>query len=443
MERGSAPTERSFSVKKQQKDILVIGFALFAMFFGAGNMIFPPKLGLQTGSQWAVGFLSFTFADAGLALLTILAMIRGTGSLEGITRRVGSWASTLLGVSVFLCLGPLMAIPRTAASTFELGVAPLLNTEARMPFALVFFALVFLLTVRPSKVIDIIGKFLTPALYIALLVMIARGITNPVGSVVDTGASAVFAEGLKAGYQTMDMFGAIIFTVLITATLKERHYEGKNALRVTVFSGIVAAVGLTIVYGGLAYLGATGSGVYEQSIGQTALLIRIMETTMGHGGLILLAIVVALACLTTAIGLTSAAASYFSGLTRGKVSYSAFVTIICVFSAAVSNFGIDTIVSFSSPILTVVYPAVLTLVVLSFFEKKIHNDWVFQFATAGAFVISFLEVLSGYIPSLDFVMKLPLSSLGFGWVLPAAICGLLGALLGKNRGVKRQEAAGE
>ena len=293
MERGSAPTERSFSVKKQQKDILVIGFALFAMFFGAGNMIFPPKLGLQTGSQWAVGFLSFTFADAGLALLTILAMIRGTGSLEGITRRVGSWASTLLGVSVFLCLGPLMAIPRTAASTFELGVAPLLNTEARVPFALVFFALVFLLTVRPSKVIDIIGKFLTPALYIALLVMIVRGITNPVGSVVDTGASAVFAEGLKAGYQTMDMFGAIIFTVLITATLKERHYEGKNALRVTVFSGIVAAVGLTIVYGGLAYLGATGSGVYEQSIGQTALLIRIMETTMGHGGLILLAIVVA------------------------------------------------------------------------------------------------------------------------------------------------------
>ncbi len=412
--------------KKQRLDIMVIGFALFAMFFGAGNMIFPPKLGLETGSRWAVGFASFTFADAGLALVTILAMIRGTGNLSGITQRVGRLPSMLLGVSVFLCVGPLMAVPRTAASTFELGVAPVFHTDARVIFAIVFFAVVFALSVRPSKVIDIIGKFLTPALYVALLVMIVRGIVNPVGAVMDTGATGAFATGITAGYQTMDVFGAIIFTVLITQTLSERKYEGKDRFKVVVRSGLVAVVGLTIVYGGLAYLGATASSVYDTSIGQSELLINIMSANMGRAGVVLLGIVVALACLTTAIGLTSSAASYFSDLTKNKVSYKLFVAVICVFSAVVSNFGIDTIVSFSSPILTVVYPAVLTLIALSFFDHKIKNDWVFKCATAGALVVSLLTVLSQYISGLGFINKLPMSGLGFGWILPTLVCGLIG-----------------
>ena len=158
--------------KKQTMDVLVIGFALFSMFFGAGNLIFPPKLGLQTGQDWAIGFTIFTIADAGLALVAILATIRGTGELDGITRRVGRLPSMLLGISVFLCVGPLMAIPRTAASTFELGAGPVFRTDARVLFAVAFFLLVFVLSVRPSKVIDIIGKFLTPALYVSLLVLI-------------------------------------------------------------------------------------------------------------------------------------------------------------------------------------------------------------------------------------------------------------------------------
>lgn len=426
-------------MKKQRMDIFVIGFALFAMFFGAGNMIFPPKLGLETGSQWALGFASFTFADAGLALITIIAMIRGTGAFDGLTQRVGKLPSMLLGVSVFLCVGPLMAIPRTAASTFELGVAPVFHTEARVLFAVIFFAIVFVLSVRPSKVIDIIGKFLTPALYIALLIMIVRGIVTPVGPVIDTGAANVFATGIKAGYQTMDVFGAIIFTVLITATLAERKYEGKDRMGIVVRSGLVAVVGLTIVYGGLAYLGATGSSIYPATITQSELLINIMSRLMGGSGVILLGIVVALACLTTAIGLTSAAAAYFSDLTKGKIGYKAFVTAICLFSAVVSNFGIATIVEFSSPILTVVYPAVLTLIALSFFDNKIKNDWVFKFATAGAFAVSLIAVLSTYFPQLKFVEALPLNDLGFGWLVPTVICGLLGLLMPHKKAKQPEE----
>ncbi len=429
--------------KKQTMDVLVIGFALFSMFFGAGNLIFPPKLGLQTGQDWAIGFTSFTIADAGLALVAILATIRGTGELDGITRRVGRLPSMLLGISVFLCVGPLMAIPRTAASTFELGVGPVFRTDARVLFAVAFFLLVFVLSVRPSKVIDIIGKFLTPALYVSLLVLIVQGLIHPVGQVADLGDTGAFATGIAAGYQTMDVFAAVIFTVLVTQTLRERQYEGKERMSIVIRSGLVAAIGLTVVYGGLAYLGATASSQYSATVGQSELLLGIVQQIMGRPGICLLGIVAALACLTTAIGLTSAAASYFSDLTKNKVSYKAFVILICVFSAVVSNFGIKTIVAFSSPILTVVYPAMLTLIALSFFDGKIKNDWVFQLSTGAALLVSLCTVLSEYIGGLSFIHRLPLSSLGLGWILPAIVCGAIGFFLPCKKRTENMEHAGQ
>lgn len=427
-------------MKNRKKDILIIGFALFAMFFGAGNVIFPPKLGLETGSQWVLGFASFTFADAGLALLTILALIRGAGSFEGIAYRMGRFSAVALSLCVFLCVGPLMAIPRTAASTFELGVAPLFHTDARVLFSVIFFLIVFALSARPSKVIDIIGKFLTPALYIALLVMILRGILNPIGPVVDTGASGVFATGIRAGYQTMDVMGAIIFNVLVASSLAKHNYQGKEAVKTAAWAGLVAVIGLTTVYGGLAYLGATASGVYDPGIEQSQLLLNIMEVIMGRSGIVLLGIVVALACLTTAIGITSAAGSYFSALTKGRIQYIPFVAGICLFSAVVSNAGIASIVAFSGPVLTVVYPAVLTLLVLSFFDHRLKNDWVPRLATWAALAASLLKVLSGYFPALSFIEKLPLDSLDFGWLLPAVVCGAIGLLFPPKRA---EEQAGQ
>lgn len=415
-------------MKTQRKDIIVIGFALFAMFFGAGNMIFPPYLGLETGSQWGTGFLSFTFADAGLALLTILAMVCGAGSLEGMTHRLGKWSGILLSTSIFLCVGPLMAIPRTAASTYELGFEPVFH-GGNIFFSILFFAVVFILTIRPSAVVDIIGKFLTPALFIALLVMIGKGIITPVGDVLATGAQDVFAKGIKAGYQTMDVFGAIIFTVLVTGTLDKSDYSNKKRIGIVIRAGIVAAVGLSIVYGGLAYLGASATSLYDTSVTQTQLLVGIVKHLMGSSGIILLGITVALACLTTAIGLTSAAAAFFSEMTHGKVPYGAFIGIICAFSCVVSNFGINTIIAFSTPILSVVYPATLTLVFLSFFDKKIKNDNVYRFATVGALIMSVLAVLDSYGVKIAFLKLLPMDKFGFGWVVPTILCGVIGFMI--------------
>lgn len=415
-------------MKRQRMDIIVIGFALFAMFFGAGNMIFPPLLGLQTGTQWLVGFGCFTFADAGLALITILAMVRSSGSLDGITSRNGHITSLMLGLGVFLCVGPLMAIPRTAASTFELGIAPLLPINSFV-FSIIFFALVFLLTYRPSKVIDIIGKFLTPALYIGLLVLIINGIISPLGPILVTDTQNTFATGIMAGYQTMDVFGAIIFTVLLTSQIKDRGYTEKQRTGVILKAGLLAAVGLTIVYGGLSYLGATASSLYPSTIGQSELLLGIVDRLMGNGGTILLGLIVALACLTTAVGLTSATAEYFAQMAHNKVRYTTFVAAICVFSACVANFGISTIIAFSSPILAIIYPAILTLIFLSFFSQKITNDNVFKFASAGAFIVSTLTVLSTYSDVFAFINVLPLSKYGFSWVLPTIAFALIGAFI--------------
>lgn len=245
-------------MKKQRKDIWVIGFALFSMFFGAGNMIFPPYLGLETGTDWVTGFLSFTFADAGLALVAIVALVFGSGSLEGMLRPLGKVPSVLLSIACYLCIGPLLAIPRTAASTFELAIAPSFSFGP-VPFSFLFFILVFAFTIRPNRVVDILGKILTPALYLSLLILIIRGIATPIGPIAETGFDGAFLSGLMVGYQTMDVIASVVFIILITNTLENRGYAGKEKVKITILSGVVATIGMMVVYGGLTYLGATAT----------------------------------------------------------------------------------------------------------------------------------------------------------------------------------------
>ena len=159
-------------MKKINKDIIIVGFALFAMFFGAGNLLFPPFLGLITGKSWLIGFSGFILADVGLSLLAILAIAKCSGEVGKIFSRAGHKLSIALGCAIMICIGPLLAIPRTAATTFEMGIQPIFNNFNAVIFSVIFFAITLLLTIKPSKVVDIIGSYLTPALLIALLVLI-------------------------------------------------------------------------------------------------------------------------------------------------------------------------------------------------------------------------------------------------------------------------------
>lgn len=415
-------------MNKTSKDVVVIGFALFAMFFGAGNLIFPPYLGLVSGSSWIIALVAFLLADVGLALLAVAASAKCNGEIGRVLGRSGKNLAIILGSAIMICLGPLLAIPRTAATTFEMGILPLASGFNPILFSIIFFALTFILTIKPSKVVDIIGQYLTPALLVALGVLIVKGIMSPLGEISSAPMiQGVFGEGVKQGYQTMDALGAVaLSTVVITSLVNKGYTEEKQKIQLTMKAGFVAAVGLVLVYGGLTYLGATVSKIYGQDVVQTSLIVQITASLLGQPGKVILAIIVGLACLTTAIGLVSATAQYFEKLTNGKLKYEMIVTVVCIFSAIVSNFGVSSIIKFSGPILTIIYPATVVLVIMTLFGDKIKNDNAFKGATYMALLISVLTVVNDLGMSVSFVTKLPLASIGFNWIVPVLIAGVIG-----------------
>ena len=353
---------------KTNKDIIVVGFALFAMFFGAGNLIFPPYLGVISGSSWITGFTGFILSDVGLALLAILAAAKCNGDINKVLGRSGKNLAIILGSAIMICLGPLVAIPRTSATTFEMGVQPLFSGFSPILFSIIFFAATFILTIKPSKVVDIIGAYLTPALLVALAILIIKGIIIPIGEMSSTPLiENLFSEGIKQGYQTMDALGAVALSAVIITSLANKGYKDEEQkVKLTLKSGVVAAIGLVLVYGGLTYLGATVSTMYGIDVVRTKLIVEITASLLGTPGKVILAVIVALACLTTSIGLTSAAGEYFSNLSNGKIKYETIVVAVCVFSTIVSCFGVGPILKISAPILEVVYPVLIALVILSF-----------------------------------------------------------------------------
>ena len=414
---------------KTNKDVIILGFALFAMFFGAGNLIFPPFLGVISGSNWLTGFSGFILADVGLALLAIVSAAKCNGDVNRILSRSGKKLGIILGSAIMICLGPLLAIPRTAATTFEMGISPLFNGFSPILFSIIFFAITFILTIKPSSVVDIIGQFLTPALLIALGVLIVKGMISPLGEMNTISMSEnLFSEGVKQGYQTMDALGAAALSTVIISSLTNKGYKNENQkVKLTLKAGIVAAIGLILVYGGLTYLGATVSTIYGQDVVQTSLIVEITASLLGNPGKIILAIIVMLACLTTAIGLTSATAQFFEKATNGNLKYELIVTIVCIFSAIVSNFGVSTIIKFSGPILDIIYPAMVVLVIMTLFGNKIKNNNAFKGATYSVLLVSVITVLNNMeLINITFINKLPLSSLGFNWVVPALIGGIIG-----------------
>ena len=418
--------------KKLVTDSIVVGFALFAMFFGAGNVVFPPYIGMHAGEQWANGFLFYFIADIGLALVAMFAILHAGGA-DNITGRIGHVASKVLMCAVILCIGPMVAIPRTAATTLEMSVTPFFSGMSPVVFSIIFFAVILLLSIKQSAVIDIVGKILTPALLIGLLILIVKGFVSPIGDIVDTGVSAseVTVNGIKSGYQTMDVLAAMAFGIIILSSADEKGYtDSKSAAKMIGIAAALSGVLLLIVYFGLTYLGATASTVFPTDISRANLVIGIVELLLGKAGLIIFAIVIALACITTAVALVSSAASFFAKLANDKISYGVFVVVICVSSAVISNLGLDMIIAIATPVLDIVYPPMLVLILLSWFGDKLHKS-VYVSSVAGSLIASVLATASLYGMNVPVIDSLPLASLGLGWLTPAAVFGLVAYLVSK------------
>lgn len=424
-------------MKQLSINSIIVGFALFSMFFGAGNIIFPPYVGLAAGPEWFKGFLCYYMADVGLALVAVFAMLRteSIDKVESIMVRLGDIPAKTMMVVILICIGPLLAMPRTCATTFSMAVVPLAGTDAlwvSLLFTAVFFGLTLAFSIRESALVDLVGRYLTPLLVSGLLLMIVMGTVTPIGPISETPKiDNIALMGINAGYQTLDVLAIIVFGLLIVNAMKARGYSTPRMKFISVgLASLIAGLFLFIIYGGLCYLGATISTMYPENVDKGILVMAISNRIFGSVGAGVLSILIALACLTTAIALAGSMGTFFSTLTNGKLPYRAGVIIACLFSAVVANFGLNNIIALAAPILTIVYPGVLAVILLSLFDARIKNDNVFRFAAAGAMAVSFCEVMGWYWPeTFAFIKALPFQGPGLGWLVPSAVCALAGAFI--------------
>lgn len=411
------------------KDIVLTGFALFAMLFGAGNLIFPPTVGYIVGDNWKLAAFGFFITGIGFPLMGIIASGFAGTELDHFSDRVSPMFSRVFNTALILAIGPFLAIPRTGATAFEVMMTPYVgmgNSTVKFIFLLIYFGIVLLFSLRESAVIDRIGKILTPILLIVLAIIIFKGVTTPIGELISTGTENNFRFGFYNGYQTMDTLAAIIFASIILKTIngKNKGLERKDQLIFLLKASAIAVVGLAIVYGGLLYIGATSTSVLENK-GTTQLLNAIVEKLLGKSGNLLLGVCVAGACLTTAIGLTATVGDYFSSIFNTK--YEKIVIINILVSLIFANFGVDLIVKIAAPILTFIYPIAIVLIVLNFFKKYFDDRGIFIGCVIGAGFIGGIETLQmlGYCPVTlySFYLKLPFQDYGLAWLIPSAVVG--------------------
>lgn len=415
---------------KENKESLVLGAALFAMFFGAGNLIFPPFLGLIAGKEWNWSILGFFITGIGLPLLGVIASAKAGGDIDKLGRRVSPLFSKFLGITVVLAIGPLLAIPRTGATAYEMSALQIMPSVNPIVFTVIYFGISLFLAIKPNDVMNRIGKILTPGLLLLLGILIFKGIFDPIGAPLSTEIAKPFTDGFTTGYQTMDAMAAMLFGSMVTLSLAQSGYTDiKDQLRMTTKSGIIAVVGLTLVYGGLGYLGATGGVLFEDGITRTNLIIKISNSILGNFGKYGLGLVVSLACLTTSVGLTATVGQYFSGITKGRLKYEWVVIATTLFSGIMSIRGVESIVKFAEPILVFMYPIVIVIILLTVFSRGEPNKSVYKYSVYATILVSILKMcnmfdIGNYLSQL--IKYFPLSSWELGWIIPA----ILGIIIG-------------
>lgn len=412
-------------------DIIALGFMLFAFFLGAGNIIFPPLAGQLAGDNVIPAMGGFLLTAVGLPLLTIVAIAVAGGSWAKLTQDLPVKAATVMAVLIFIIIGPAFAAPRTGLVAYEMAVKPFFAHAEQIHltvFSILFFVIAMSFSWSQGKLIDVIGKILTPVLFIGLIVLAGAVFLDPQGEIVAAQGEYLthpLQKGFLEGYNTMDTFGSLMFGVLIVDAIRSKGItEQKPTTHYLILAGLIAAVGLTFVYVSLFYLGATSSVVAAGADNGGLVLSLYVQALFGSYGQIVLSVIVLLACLTTAIGLISACSDYFSSLT--SISYKKWVVINGAACALVANVGLAQLISLSVPVLFALYPVAIALVVLTFLRKKLPNS---RLAYRVVLLVSLLFALvdAAKIVGLDVSVfnVLPLFDVGMGWVLPtlaAMIC---------------------
>ena len=425
-------------------DIIALGFMLFAFFLGAGNIIFPPLAGQLAGDHLFPAMSGFLLTAVGLPLVTIIAVAISGGSWEHLTKHLPAKASLVMAALIFIIIGPAFAAPRTGLVAYEMAVKPLFADLNLTIFSILFFAVAMFFSWSQGKLIDVIGKVLTPALFIGLIVLALGVFMDPQGQMLSAQgeyATQPLTKGFLEGYNTMDTFGALMFGILIVDALRAKGItEEKATTKYLISAAVIAAAGLAFVYISLFYLGATSSSVAMGADNGGVVLSQYVIALFGDKGQLVLSVIVLLACLTTAIGLISACSDFFS--THTPISYKAWVVINGVACAVVANVGLAQLIALSVPVLFALYPVAIALVALTFIRTKLANP---QAAYRVVILVSLLFALidAAKVSGLDvsFFNFLPLFEIGMGWLLPTVAAMIVMTFVGGSAKAELEQKA--
>lgn len=423
------------------KDIPLVGFTLFSMFFGAGNLIFPPNIGAQAGTMTWFAMLGLAFSAVGLPVLGVIA-VAWAGGLDQLGARVHPAFSRIFTVVSYLAIGPCLAIPRTASTSFEMAVPPFVGEDApiylfRLLYSLVFFALALVVALRPEKLTDRLGKIFCPILIVLIVLTFAACLLNPLqgyGTPSERWDSPVkaIAAGFLDGYQTMDTIAALAFGIVIALNIRARGVSDDRAVvKDTVRSGIIAGGMLLLIYSMLAHIGGISGGAVPNPSDGTQALTNVVHLLFGPVGNILLAAIFVIACFNVCVGLTSSCGEYFHSLCP-KLSYRKWAVTFAFVSMLLANAGLTQILAFSVPVLNIIYPVAIVLILLSFAPSWLQKPpMVYPTAILCTGVVSILTELYNLtdLSLLSFLSYLPFSELGLGWVVPAVVGAVVGIYL--------------
>lgn len=425
------------------KKLLLIGFTLFSMFFGAGNLIFPPFLAAQAGTSVLTATAGFLISAVGLPILGVVAVAR-SGGLMQLAGRVSPGFALMFTVLIYLSIGPCLAIPRTAGTSFEMAVLPFLGTDegagvqiAQFLYSVIFFGIAAFLACNPDKLTQRLGKILCPALLLLIFTVFMGSVLNPGAPPAQPAAvyeKQALVQGFLDGYQTMDTIAALNFGIIIALNIRTLGVKEEGAVvKTTIKSGVAAGVLLSLVYISLAFVGAQAGGEARGLSNGARILTFVAERIYGTAGVFLLGVIFFIACLNTCTGLLCCCSEYFSTLLP-KLSYKKWMAVFVVTSVVIANAGLGRILAFSVPVLNAIYPIAIVLIILSFICKgEGRYGRIYPLSILFTGIISVVFALEGAGIVIPGVMKacamIPGYEMGLGWLLPAAAGVLAGVLI--------------
>ena len=442
------------------KQYLIVASLLFGLFFGAGNLIFPIHLGQLSGANWGMATFGFLVTAVLLPLLAVLAISASHAKgVYDIGTPLGNKFALIFMVLIHLTLGPLFATPRTASISFSVGLQPVLPKSAAKPalliFSAIFFILAFIISYEQSTILDSIGRILNPLFLLLLLSVFLLAAISPMGAAKDQSVttayqSASFFNGFIEGYNTMDALAGLAFGYTIVSAVRQLgKTSAKSNAKVTARAGVLATGAIGIIYIGLIWLGATTLNHFKISQEGGTVFNQIVTYYLGDLGHALLATLVTLTCLTTAVGLIAAFAQDFHR-SFNKISYHGWLTIMTIVSFITANFGLDTIISWSTPMLMFLYPIAMVLIILSISGSLFDRNSIVYFCGILFTIIpAILDMIASFPPIVSqqswalqlkaFQLKfLPFADIGMDWVIPAIIGLVIGLILHFMKKEKRR-----